>query len=154
VLIDRQRVARRPGLIQLVKYSLVGASNTLITFLIYIALIAAGIDYLLASAIGYAVGSANSYLLNYRWTFDARGVSHRQTLSRFAVVQGFGISANLGLIYALVHDLGFGKAPAQAVVTLLVLTITFLMNRIWAFAKRAESDPVGSGQQVASLPVS
>jgi putative flippase GtrA len=147
-------MAQRPALVQLAKYSLVGASNTLITFLTYIALMAAGVDYLLASAIGYGVGSTNSYLLNYRWTFDARGVSHRQTLSRFAVVQGLGISANLGLIYALVDGLGFAKAPAQALVTLLVLTITFLMNRIWAFAKRAESDPVSSAQQVAALPAS
>jgi putative flippase GtrA len=147
-------ITRRLALIQLAKYSLVGASNTLITFVTYVSVMAAGVDYLLASAIGYAIGSANSYLLNYRWTFDARGLSHRQTLSRFAVVQGFGISSNLGLIYALVHGLGFAKAPAQGLVTLLVLAITFLMNRIWAFAKRAESDPVGAGQQVASLPVS
>ena len=147
-------ITRRQTLIQLVKYSLVGASNTLITFVTYVALMAAGVDYLLASAIGYAVGSANSYLLNYRWTFDARGVSHRQTLSRFAVVQGFGISANLGVIYALVDGLGFAKAPAQGLVTLVVLAITFLLNRIWAFAKRVEPDSVGAGQQVASLPVS
>ena len=145
---------RRQTLTQLVKYSLVGASNTLITFVVYVSLMAAGVDYLLASAIGYAVGSANSYLLNYRWTFDARGVSHRQTLSRFAVVQGFGISSNLGLIYALVDGLGFAKAPAQGLVTLLVLAITFLMNRIWAFTKRVESEAGGVGQQVASLPVS
>jgi putative flippase GtrA len=147
-------MTRRQTLIQLVKYSLVGASNTLITFVTYVSLMAAGVDYLLASAIGYAVGSANSYLLNYRWTFDARGVSHRQTLSRFAVVQGFGISANLGLIYLLVDGLGFAKAPAQGLVTLLVLAITFLMNRIWAFARRVEPDSVGAGQQVASLPAS
>ena len=144
----------RTTLVQLAKYSLVGASNTLITFLTYIALMAVGVDYLLASAIGYAVGSANSYLLNYRWTFDARGISHRQTVSRFAVVQGFGISANLGLIYVLVHGLAFAKAPAQAVVTLTVLTITFAINRIWAFAKRAEPDTVGAGQPVAPVPVS
>ena len=123
---------------QLVRYSLVGASNTLITFATYVALMAAGVDYLAAAALGYAVGSANSYLLNYRWTFDARALGHRQTLSRFAAVQAFGLTANLGLIYLLVHGLGVAKTPAQAVVTLLVLAITFLMNRLWAFARHAE----------------
>lgn len=144
--------ARREPAIQLAKYSLVGASNTLITLATYLALMAAGVDYLLASAIGYLLGSANSYALNYRWTFDARGAGHRQTLSRFAVVQGFGISSNLALIYALVHGLALAKAPAQAVVTLLVLAITFLMNRAWAFAKRAEPEPAPTAPQVASAP--
>jgi putative flippase GtrA len=119
---------------QFTKYCVVGASNTLITLVTYLALVAIGVDYLLASALGYALGSFNSYVFNYRWTFDARGTDHRRTLARFAVVQGFGISVNLGLIYLLVRDADVSKDPAQLLVTVLVLAATFAMNRAWAFS--------------------
>jgi putative flippase GtrA len=124
---------------QFLKYCVVGASNTLITLVTYLVLVAFGADYLLASALGYALGSINSYALNYHWTFELRRADHRRTLSRFAVVQGFGIGSNLGLIYLFVDDLAFAKAPAQFPVTLIVLAATFAMNRLWAFCLPASS---------------
>src|SRR5271155_4302892 len=55
---------------QFVKFGLVGVSNTLLTLVVYTVLVKVfGVWYLLASAIGFAVGATNGYLLNRSWTF-------------------------------------------------------------------------------------
>src|SRR5690242_16141519 len=75
-------------LVQFVKFGIVGVSNTLLTFLIYTLLLKVfGVWYLLASAIGFAAGAVNGFLLNRRWTFRGH-VGDALTPVRWTVVQG------------------------------------------------------------------
>jgi putative flippase GtrA len=121
-----------------VKYGIVGASNTLLTFVIYYILVRKlGVDYLVALVIGYFVGSLNSYILNRHWTFRAGHVAHATAGTRFAVVQISAILANLGLLYLFVHDLHIEKVAAQAILTIPVLAVTFFINRTWSFSHDA-----------------
>ncbi len=125
-----------------VKYGIVGASNTLLTFVIYYVLVRGlGVDYLAALLIGYLIGSLNSYILNRRWTFRAGHVAHTTAGTRFAVVQVCAILANEGLLYVFVHDLHVEKIAAQAILTLPVLAVTFFINRAWSFQQHPGSTP-------------
>jgi len=119
---------------QFLKYGVVGASNTAITFAVYVIAVKLGMQYLLASTLGYLIGSVNSYLLNRHWTFRAQDAPRGSSASRFAVVQAAAIGSNLGLLYLLVSGLRIEKILAQAIVTILVLSVTFGVNRAWAFA--------------------
>src|SRR5450432_2482615 len=86
---------RAPVVVQFVKFGLVGVSNTLLTFAIYTLLLKVfGVWYLAASAIGFAVGATNGFLLNRRWTFREH-VGDSLTPVRWAVVQGLGLAVNL-----------------------------------------------------------
>ena len=123
-----------PTLRQFVKYGLVGASNTIVNFVVYSIGVTIGIDYLIALVIGYLVGSLNSYVLNRHWTFRAGHVAHSTAGSRFAVVTACSIGANLALLYLFVHHFGIAKIPAQAILVLPVLLVTFPINRWWSFA--------------------
>src|SRR6202020_3263479 len=110
-----------PMLIQFVKFGLVGVSNTVIAFAIYTVLLKVfGVWYLAASAIGFAVGAINGFLLNRRWTF-AGHVGDSLTPVRWGVVQSFGLGLNEALLYLFVHDAGMdklvGQIPATAIVT-------------------------------------
>ena len=59
-----------PVVVQFVKFGIVGVSNTLLAFAVYTVLLKVfGVWYLAASAIGFAVGAINGFLLNRRWTF-------------------------------------------------------------------------------------
>jgi putative flippase GtrA len=127
-----------PAVRQFIKYGLVGASNTVLTFVAYSVLVTVGLSYLIALVIGYLVGSLNSYVLNRHWTFRARDVAHTQAGSRFALVQACAIAANLALLYVFVHHLGIAKIPAQAILTVPVLVVTFFVNRVWSFARPPE----------------
>jgi len=123
-----------PMVRQFIKYGIVGASNTVLTFVIYTVLVEAGVQYLIALIVGYLAGSLNSYLLNRRWTFRAGHLAHATVGPRFAVVQVVAILANLGLLYLFVHQLAIHKILAQAILTVPVLAITFFVNRVWSFA--------------------
>ena len=125
-----------------VKYGIVGASNTILTFVIYTILVQkVGVDYLAALLIGYVVGSLNSYVLNRRWTFRAGHLAHSTAGTRFAVVQVCAIAANEGLLYVFVHHLKIEKIAAQAILTIPVLAVTFFINRAWSFSQRTSPSP-------------
>lgn len=122
-----------PVFIQFVKFGLVGVSNTTLTFIVYTLLLKAfGVWYLGASAIGFAVGATNGFLLNRRWTFREH-VGDNLTPVRWAVVQGCGLGINEGLLYLLVHDGRLDKLLAQALATVVVTVTTFFANRAWTF---------------------
>jgi putative flippase GtrA len=63
----------RSVLWQWLRFVAVGVSNTVLSWCVYATLEALGVPYLLASAIAFAVGALNSYVLNRRWTFHSRG---------------------------------------------------------------------------------
>ena len=127
------RTVGAPLLIQFVKFGIVGVSNTLLTFVVYTLLLKVfGVWYLAASAIGFAVGTINSFLLNRRWTFRGH-VGDALTPLRWTVVQCGGLGVNEGLLYVFVHDARVDKLLSQAFATAVVTVTTFLANRAWTF---------------------
>ncbi len=131
----------RPIATQFVKFGIVGISNTLLAFGVYTLLLkGVGVWYLAASAIGFAVGAVNGFLLNRRWTFREH-VGDALTPVRWFVVQGCGLLVNLGLVYLFVEEAGLDKLLAQACATAIVVVLTFLANRSWTFRMRPATDP-------------
>jgi putative flippase GtrA len=122
-----------PMLVQFVKFGIVGVSNTLLAFAIYTVLLKVfGVWYLGASAIGFIVGAVNGFLLNRRWTF-AGHVGDSLTPVRWGVVQGCGLALNEGLLFLFVDGAGIEKLLGQALATIVVTVVTFLVNRAWTF---------------------
>jgi hypothetical protein len=50
------------------RFALVGVSNTVVSFVAYAILIRIGVFYGAAGALAFALGAANGYILNRRWT--------------------------------------------------------------------------------------
>src|ERR1700677_541532 len=122
-----------PVIIQFLKFGLVGVSNTLIAFAVYTLLFKGfGVWYLAASAIGFALGAVNGFLLNRRWTFSGH-VGDALTPVRWGVVQTCGLGVDEALLYVLVHDAHLDKLLAQVCATAVVTVTTFFVNRAWTF---------------------
>lgn len=124
---------RMPVVEQFLKFGLVGVSNTVLTFVVFTILVKAlGVWYIAASAIGFVVGACNGFLLNRSWTFRGHNGGASAAL-RWAVVQGGGLLADLGLIYLFVSGTGLPKLVGQAFAIAFVVVATFFVNRTWTF---------------------
>jgi putative flippase GtrA len=133
----------RPLLGQLVRFGVVGVSNTLLTFALYTLLVKAfGVWYLPASAIGFAAGAVNGFLLNRSWTFRGHSGDALMPL-RWTIVQACGLGLDVALIYLWVHGLGVDELAAQALTIAIVVLLTFFVNRAWTF----RMPPIGARTQ-------
>jgi putative flippase GtrA len=119
---------------QLVRFGLVGATNTALTLASYAALVALHAPVALAGAAGWGVGALNGYRLNRAWTF--RGAARGATpAARYAAVQLMGSGLNALLVSFAVGHEQLPRLAAELVVLPPVTVLTFVLCRGWVFAR-------------------
>jgi putative flippase GtrA len=125
--------------LQLVRFGLVGGVGFVVNVAVYTLFVhGAGVDYRVASVAAWLVAVMNNFVLNRRWTFDAReGKVHFQAV-RFLVVSLVAEGFSLVLLTLLVESAGIAKVPAQALAVAASMPLNFLGNKLWSFA--AETD--------------
>lgn len=128
------QVQNRPGLIQFVKFSMVGVSNTLVDFTIFSLLIyGVGLHYIGANAISFTTATTWSYILNRHWTFRVRhGKVHVQYF-KFILVSAVGLGLTTFLLYLFIDRAHLAKILAKALAIIIVLGWNFPLNRHWTF---------------------
>jgi putative flippase GtrA len=131
-VVPRRRVP--PLVVQLVRFGLVGATNTALTLLTYLALVALYAPVPLAGAAGWGVGAVNGYLLNRAWTFRgaARGAI---PAARYAAVQLMGSGLNALLVSIAVGHEHLPRLAGELVVLPPVTILAFVLCRGWVFAR-------------------
>jgi putative flippase GtrA len=129
----RQRRIPPALLAQLVRYGLVGATNTALTLGAYAGLVAIGLPAALAAAIGWGVGAVNGYCLNSSWTFRSVLTGARPAVRYVAVaLLGAGLDA-LATAVAVGHD-HLPHLAAEIAILPAVTVLTFILCRRWVFA--------------------
>jgi putative flippase GtrA len=123
---------------RLIRFVLVGGSSTVLTLTIYAVTIELGVWYLIAAILGYAAGIVNGYTWNRLWTFRS-GSFHLPEFTRYVVVQGSGLGANLIGLAVAIEALGMGEFIAEIATLVPIVLVTYLVNRWWTFRPRAES---------------
>ena len=130
------RALRRPqNWIELLKFSVVGASGYVVNLAVYVALLdGVGLHYLPAAVCSFVVAVSNNYFWNRQWTFrHRRGHVYHQGV-RFLLVSLAALALNLLILRGLVA-LGAGKIVAQAVAVVLVMPFSFGANKLWSFRR-------------------
>jgi len=134
-----------PGVIavltQFGRFATVGLLNTALSFAAYLALLAVGMPYVAASAIGFCTGAVTSYVVNRVWTFQA-GTRHATGLPRYLAVAVCGLGTNVALLWLLVDGAGLAKVDGQLAVIPFVAVLTFTANRRWTFVDGAAHAPM------------
>ena len=118
---------------QLCRFALVGLANTLLSYLLFTALVAARVPYTLAGAIGFTAGAINGYIVNRRWTFASPDSGRAR--SRYLVVQLAGLGTTSALLWLVVSVGATSRLAGYAVTIPIVTLATFSANRSWAFAR-------------------
>lgn len=115
-------------------YTLAGGTATAAHYAVLLVLVEVfAMSPAVAAALGALCGAAVSYLINRQITFPGTAVHHQQAIPRFLLVAVTGAVLNGGLVWAGVHMLGWHYLAAQAVATLVVLGLTYRLNRFWTF---------------------
>ncbi len=96
---------------QLLRFCVVGVSNTLVSLVAFAALLHLGLHYLVASVLAFAAGAVNGYVLNRLWTFRASSTWRSRTL--YVGVQLVGVALNAALLWLLVDRVGLAPLPGQ-----------------------------------------
>ena len=122
----------RTRLLQFVRFGLVGAGNSLISFASYAVALGLGVRYLPAGAGAFALGAANGFVLNRSWTFAHRGPKLRAG-GRYLVVQLIGLGATVVLLRLLVQALAVPRLEAQILAMVPVTLLSFALSRLWVF---------------------
>jgi putative flippase GtrA len=125
-----------PMIVQLVRFGLVGSTNTALTLATYAVLSGLHAPVALAGAASWAVGAVNGFVLNRAWTFRgaARGAL---PAARYAVVAVAGSGLNAALVSLAVSEEHLPRFAGELAVLPPVTLLSFLLCRGWVFAQEA-----------------
>lgn len=120
-------------ILQFIKFSIVGASNTLVSLAIYYMLIALRIPYLMASVAGYIVSTITGYFLNRIWVFQQRKGKLVKSLFRYYVVYISSLFINMICLYFLVNCMGISEKTAPILILFVTIPYNFLLSKFWVY---------------------
>lgn len=124
-------------LYQFIKFGLVGVSNTVISYVVYIAGIYVGLHYFWANVLGFIISVLNSFYWNNKYVFT-RGDDEKRNLLK-ALVKTFisygstGIILATVLLYLWVDIVGLSEYIAPLINLIITIPLNFILNKLWAF---------------------
>ncbi len=117
------------------RYTLTGGAATAVHYAVLFILVeAAHLAAGWAAAIGATVGAFVAYLGNQRFTFTGSRAQHRRALPRFLAVAALGAAVSGFMVWLGSAALGVHYLLAQVLATIVVLVMTYRLNRAWSFA--------------------
>ena len=117
--------------LRILRFCVVGVSNTLVTLAAFSLLVALEVPAPLASGLAFCVGATNSYQLNRRWTFAGLGRAPH-AVARFVISQGAGALASAAGVLVLTHA-GWPRLAAECVILPCVTIALYSVSRLLVF---------------------
>jgi putative flippase GtrA len=143
--VGEKALLQRPGVLQFIKFCIVGASSFTIDLGIsYLLHFHAGFPLVPAKTISFVLAVTNGFFWNRRWTFDAVGKrDHREQYAMFFAVNIVGYLLNIGIVTAIVGletKTWINQQPSKPVFLIATLIATcfvvfwkFFANKHWTF---------------------
>ena len=117
---------------QFLRYATVGLVSNGVIFLLYLTLTAAGMEHKIAMTLLYAVGVAQTFLFNKRWSFKQEG-EYGPEFIRYCLAYSLGYILNLIVLMVVVDRLGYPHQIIQGVMIFLLAVLLFLLQKFWVF---------------------
>ena len=135
------------GFLQFIKFGVVGVSNTVVSYAIYLISLLLfqhfglfpEVDYLVAQLIGFLLSVLWSFYWNRKYVFkaDSEKVPWPQALLKSYLSYAFtGLFLNSILSVFWVKVMHISKLLAPIANLLLSVPINFFMNKLWAFREK------------------
>lgn len=125
--------------ISLIKFGIVGVSNTLVNWIIFFILNNIGVYYITANVIAYLIATANSYFWNSKWVFKFKKEENLKVPLRFILLNLIGLVLNSTILYLLVDLLHFSRMISLIIATGIVMIVNYFINKVWVFKENMSS---------------
>ena len=125
---------------QFIKFSIIGALNTIINLaVLYVCTDIFGIYYLISAVIAFIFAVTNSFVLNKTWTFKEKiNQDASSKYVKFFIISIIALAVNLIILYVLVESFEVYYIIAQLIGIISNLIINFFGNKLWTFKKYAK----------------
>lgn len=115
------------------RFLVVGAAGYGVNLVVFALLVAADVQYVLASVISYLVSNALMYLGNRYFTFRLGHEGFWSAYARYLLVGLTVVALNAAVLAVLVEGIGLDETPAQALSLLAVTPPAYVMFKRWTF---------------------
>jgi len=96
----------------------------------------AGVHYLVAAPVGFALGLATIYVLSIRWVFKERRIADRRAeFALFALIGFGGMALNQVIIYTGVQWLTLSPELAKVISAGVVFCFNFVSRKLLLFTR-------------------
>ena len=127
--------------LQFVKFGLVGVSNTVIAYVVYVLVLQLKIHYVIANMIGFFISVINAFYWNNKFVFKSEEGEHRSIWKAFLKTlisySGTGVVLANILLVLWVEIVHLPKEIAPIINLLITIPLNFLLNKFWAFLKKS-----------------
>lgn len=121
-------------ILQLIKFCIVGASNTIIYLAIYYTFVAFRSDlYLIGNIVGWGVSVLNAWFWSRKYVFTRGHMSAVQQLVRSYLMYGGTAILGTFLLWLVVEFGEVSEFIAPWLVLVVTIPLNFLVNKYWTF---------------------
>lgn len=132
------------NMLQFIKFGMVGATNTLISYSIYYIALLAGLHYQIGNFLAYVITVFISFMINGNWVFKKKDGEERGFWKPlFKVYISYGVTSlllNAVLLYIQIDLFNMPKQIAPIINLVITIPLNFLLNKYWAFGKKVKDE--------------
>lgn len=124
---------------QLLKFGIVGLSNTFVSYVVYLILYSVGVNYIISNVMSFMVSVVNAFYWNNKYVFKQNETENRNLARAFfktvVAYAGTGLVLNNILLVVWVEVIGVPEIIAPVISLLITVPLNFILNKFWAFRK-------------------
>lgn len=120
--------------IEVTKFTLVGATNFALTFIVFTAMLKVlGVNYLLSLVAAWVVGMLFSYVANFAWVFKPeQQIQFRIRFLRFFLASLLSIALNMLVLSYIVEHTNFDPFYVQLALIPFIVVFNFSTAKYWS----------------------
>ncbi|HHH39412.1 MAG TPA: GtrA family protein [Sedimenticola sp.] len=126
---------------QFLRYAVVGLGSNLLLYLAYLLLTGLGMGPKTAMTLLYALGVAQTFIFNRKWSFGHKGRA-RTAFLRYLASYAIGYLLNWVVLWVCVDRLGLPHQPVQGAMILLLALFLFALQKFWVFREPVQQEGV------------
>lgn len=123
--------------IEATKFTIVGAANFILTFIVFTAMLKVfGVNYLLSLVVAWVVGMLFSYVLNFTWVFKPQQkIQFKARFFRFFLASALSIALNMLALSYIVERTGFDPFYVQLALIPFIVIFNFSTAKFWSLRR-------------------